>query len=181
MKSGIRLAGDKLTIQALKSLPARVQNKVIRKALKAAAIPIESEAKARAPVDDGNLRDGIGIKPGKRRKGRVSMLVQSSRASGYENFYGGFHEYGYHRMGVIYIPGVGFRTPKKIGGTKQVRGGETTTYVPPRPYMRPAFESRRAEATAIAAKVIGAEVQREALKLTGLKVTKGGRLKTINR
>lgn len=127
-------------LRALKDLGGdKIAKKEFRKALRAAAKPIQRQAVANAPVHDGpypegrenrfpgKLKSEIKVRAAKRsRKNAAAILVSSSgQKSAYQGdaYYGAFNEYGTSRM----------------------KG---------KPFMRPAFDSQKETAINEAASVM---------------------------
>jgi HK97 gp10 family phage protein len=115
----ISIEGGRELDRALKKLPRALARKIIRQSLREAARPIVEEAKSRAPVLTGQMRDSLRVRAGKRRKGQASMAVQTKDGDyAGDTFYAAFYEYGTSRQ-------------------------------PARPFMRPAFDARVHEAVRI--------------------------------
>lgn len=74
----------------LQQLPAKVEQSVLRGALRAGANVVMAEAKANVPVDSGLLRDGLKVTTNSRR-GRVTAKV---KATGKHSFIAPWLEYG---------------------------------------------------------------------------------------
>ena len=74
----------------LQQLPAKVEQSVLRGALRAGANVVMAEAKANVPVDSGLLRDGLKVTTNSRR-GRVTAKV---KATGKHAFIAPWLEYG---------------------------------------------------------------------------------------
>lgn len=132
------LSGDNDLDAIFKNLEPKVQKKVLRPALRAAAKIIQTEAKARAPVKSGALRDSIKVRAGARtRKGivRVNVEMGEGNFKG-ETFYGAFLEYG--------APG------HKLFGRPNP--------LPPQPFMRPAFDRKKDEAREVAQQQIASGI-----------------------
>ena len=79
MKVVMNLEAKQL-LQKLKTLPQDVQNKVVKKAIKAGAKTIQKDAKANAPVDRGLLKKSIKIKQAKGRYNKGFMLIIKSES-----------------------------------------------------------------------------------------------------
>ena len=164
----------------LRALPGKVARKVVRQALREGAKIIQAEAKARVPVDSGKLKKSIKVRAAKsRKKGTAAVVVQTGQGDFKgETFYGAFLEYG-HKLGArrssattkdLRKQAADLRQYRKTTGDKRWESTEKSlrdrakrsyaddqsgrTDVPPRPYMRPAFDSKKeaAERT-IAAKL----------------------------
>lgn len=82
----------------LSELEPKLQRKVIRQALRKAAKPIQSAAKADAPTKTGRLRKAIKIRAAKRKKGTIGINVAiADRDFTGAKFYGAFENYGTSR------------------------------------------------------------------------------------
>ena len=119
----------------LQQLPAKVEQSVLRGALRAGAKVVQEEVKAQVPVKSGTLRRGIKISTA-RRRGLVTAKV---KATGKHAHIAPWLEYGTgaHR---IVSRGKGLL----FGGmfAKSVEHPD----IKPRPFMRPALDSRSGEA-----------------------------------
>lgn len=134
----IKLKGGKELEQFLRAFPKRVQNGAVRSALRAGANVIRDEAKARVPSESGKLRKAI--KTGSARvhpDGSASIHV---RLKGEHSYLGMFHEYG---VKPHIIPGK--KGLIKIGD-EVVSGPIEHPGISPRPFMRPAADTKADEA-----------------------------------
>lgn len=133
----VEVKGERETRNALGSLDNKVQRKYVRKALRAAARPVLSEARATAPVLSGKLRRAIRIRSGRNRKGSISMLVSLGRKwfTG-PTFYGGFVVFG-HKLG------------KRPGG-KAGKANDSRPAVPPNDWLQKSMESKSSAAVSAA-------------------------------
>jgi HK97 gp10 family phage protein len=112
VKFSFSVDGVEDVVRKLQSLTPKLQAQALRKATREGAKVIQREAKALAPVQTGALRDSIKVKAGKRKKGRISTLIQVGQGDFKgDTFYGAMVEYGTRRM-------------------------------PARPFMTPAYESK---------------------------------------
>lgn len=147
-----KITGAKELQKKLRELGPKIEKKVMRQALRAGAKIIQAEAKKLAPVDSGELRAGIKVRAVKKRKpGQVRIRVSTGED---DAFYGFFVEYGYMKQETRRLP------DGKIISLK--RGQGTPTFVPPRPFVRPAFETKKEEATKAITAAIAAGIEREA-------------------
>jgi len=109
-----RITGGKQITKRLNALEPKVRNKIIRKATRAAARPIASAVKRRAPVLSGMLKKSVKIRALKRsRKAKGIRVMTGKIAFQGDEFYGGFVEFGHHigRRGVAnrrFVGGVHF-------------------------------------------------------------------------
>jgi len=134
--SEVKIKGLAELQQFLNQLPAKMEANVLRTALRAGANVIRDEVKATVPVKTGTLRDGFKVSTNSRR-GRVSAKV---KATGKHAFIAPWLEYGVaaHKI-----------TSKKAKGL--FFGGLFAKSVEhpgirPRPFMRPALDTRAQQA-----------------------------------
>lgn len=157
----IKVEGLAELAKALKALPPEIAGKnggPLRKAIGRAAVVIRDDARRRAPVDTGNLRDNIiAVRKRKspqgtegyfvevRRKRRKYANTRANRRKGrvgktYENlgeaYYGMFVELG-------------------------------TAKMPAQPFLRPAFESKKAEAVETFRVELAKGIEQAAKKVRG--------------
>jgi HK97 gp10 family phage protein len=95
MRVRVKVEGAKELERQLRELPGKVEQKILRQAVTAAAKPILDDARAQAPVKSGALRASLKVRAGKRRKGSVNRQVVTK--DGFfkgEQFYGAFQELG---------------------------------------------------------------------------------------
>lgn len=125
----VRLVGAASLDKLLEGLPKKVANKILRDALRKAGKIVQAEAKARAPVDEGELKRSITVRKGKRkRKGSQSVVIFPDQNKFKDDFHGPYVEYG-------------------------------TSDTPAQPFMRPAFEATKDQALAIVRSDVIAGVQ----------------------
>lgn len=131
MVARIRLKGARDLDAALRRLPERTAARVTGNAVAAGARAIRDEAKARVPVETGELRDAIVVRRARGRAGQVfvGFLKPTSRRAHLTEF-----------------------------GTSKASA---------RPFMRPAFAAKTAEALRRIGRVLGRGIEREAAKLAG--------------
>lgn len=157
----IKVEGLAELAKALKALPPEIAGKnggPLRKAIGRAAVVIRDDARRRAPVDTGNLRDNIiAVRKRKspqgtegyfievRRKRRKYANTRANRRKGrvgktYENlgeaYYGMFVELG-------------------------------TAKMPAQPFLRPAFESKKVEAVETFRVELAKGIEQAAKKVRG--------------
>lgn len=139
----ISMLGDKKLQRQLSKLPARVEKRIVRKALRAAARPVLRAAKQKCPVDTGALKKGLKIRARKRSRKSFGVDVSTPTreklgiASDSKWYYPALVEYGYVRKGITYAA---------------------------RSFLRSAKDATRSAALAILKREIGAGVIREARK-----------------
>jgi HK97 gp10 family phage protein len=149
--TSIRLEGAQSLNALLDGLPKKIANKILREALKKGGKIIQADAKARAPVDTGLLRRSITVRKGKRkRKGSQSVVIfpDVKKFEGKVNLGAGSNNRVTQSRGDFYAPYVEFGTSTRTA----------------QPFMRPAFESKKAQALAIVRKEVTAAVTREKAK-----------------
>lgn len=124
MASEISLQGIDAIIERLNSINANI-NKLTNTALKSAAVPILSDAKATSSFADrtGKLREGLKTSGIKTQAGIKYVLVGVDKADNSNIFYGKFIEFG---------------TSKKSA----------------RPFLAPAFEKNKSEVNSIIKNVL---------------------------
>lgn len=124
----------------LDTLPAKMEQNIIRGALRAGMKPIIDDAKRNVAVASGVLRDGLRISV--RAKG--GKVTASLKAGGKHGYLASFIEYGTrpHR-----IPG-----PLVIGG--RVIAGVDHPGARARPFMRPALDGQAGAAVVAAGEYI---------------------------
>ena len=140
----IKIEGAKELEKKLRELGAKAEKKVYRQALRAGAKVVQAAAKAKIPVDTGTLRQNIKVRGGKRSRGVISVncVVGDGWYQG-ETFYGAFLEFG-HFLGK--------------------RGLADRTWVPPVPFMRPAWDEQKDNALRIVTDKIWSGIRAEAVK-----------------
>ena len=142
-------------LKNLKSLPEKVQKRILVGAVRAGAKPMIKEAKSLAPVQSGMIKDSIGVTRFKTRKKSLVWFVVSPRvktfkmkATNMDNgqnavltmrndpWYAHFVEYGTYSH--LDHPMVRARTGKL--GKKRAKIVASGGGIKPHPFMRPAFE-----------------------------------------
>ena len=133
--SNVHIKGGAELNKFLQQLPAKMEANVLRSAMRAGANVIKDEAKANVPVASGLLRDGLKVSTSSRR-GKVTAKV---KATGKHAHIAPWLEYGTaaHRI-VAKGKGMYF-------GGKVVRSVEHPG-ISPRPFLRPALDSRAQQA-----------------------------------
>jgi HK97 gp10 family phage protein len=125
----------------LQQLPAKVEQSVLRGALRAGANVVMAEAKANVPVASGQLRDGLKISTSSRR-GRVTAKV---KATGKHAHIAPWLEYGTAAHKITAKKGKGL-----FFGGLFVKGVQHPGSRP-KPFMRPALDGRAQDAVVAAA------------------------------
>ena len=75
--SNVHIKGGAELNKFLQQLPAKIEQSVLRGALRAGANVVMAEAKANVPVESGQLRDGLKVSTSSRR-GRVTAKVKAT-------------------------------------------------------------------------------------------------------
>jgi len=124
----MRLTGVEGLERNLAALGRKIGGKISRAALRVGAKTILAEAKRRAPVaDKGLIPPSLKVRARKRsrkNKGTVNIIVATAKGwfKGKE-FYAAFVEFGH------------FAGSRKLGASR--------TWVPPRPFVGPAYEAKK--------------------------------------
>jgi HK97 gp10 family phage protein len=141
MATKVRVEGLRELEAALKELPKATGKRVLRNSLRKAAEPIARDAAARAPVDDGTLRDsiGVGTRLTKRQAGLHRKMFRDDRAS-VEMFVG--------------AGGLAQATQMEFGNFKDS----------PQPYMRPAWDGNKMQALETIKTELWNEIQKAAAR-----------------
>ena len=133
----VKLTGDKEMQKAMRSLPGKLQKKVLRAAVRSALAPALKESKRMIPVESGALRDSMEISikafPPHHMVGKVWPD---------KNFVVGFWPEGSNKPER--------RRPIKYahlveGGHVVIRNGVWIGDVPPQPFIRDAFAQTKDE------------------------------------
>ena len=153
--------------KVLQSLPAKVEQNVLRGALRAGALVIEQEAKAQVPVKTGTLRDSIKTRT-KSKGGKVIAAIQAGGKSGKKGvmqaqsgrLYAGWKQAFYAHM--IEYGTAPHKITAKDGGWLSFGGVFAKSIehpgIAPRPFMRPALDSRAHAAVLAAANYMKARL-----------------------
>lgn len=150
LRANIEVSGAQDLAKLLRALPAKVAKKILRKALREGAKLIQQEAVARAPVRTGTLRKNIKVRAATRlKRGNIGVQVLAGKGDYLGDvFYASFIEFG-HRRG------------KRKGG-KVTRLEDKREEVPPKPFMRPAFDAAKHRAALRAQRLIVEGIEKEA-------------------
>lgn len=99
MQIVVNVEGAKELEKKLLSLEPKLGRKIIRQALRKGAKLILNQAKANVPVDTGDLKKSLKVRAMRKRRHRYGVMVATSEGwfEG-EQFYGGFIEFGTHKM-----------------------------------------------------------------------------------
>lgn len=127
----------------LYNMPAEVSGANLRDTAQKGAEVIRAEASKKAPVQTGNLRDNIVTEIVREQEG-VSVRVAIGPSE--EAWYGKLVEQGHAKVSGGQRRE--YRAAKREGGKDfEWSGG----YVAPRPFLRPAFDEKKAEAEQVMA------------------------------
>jgi len=168
----VKIAGLKEIQDKLKTLEPKIAKKVVHQALKKAAEPILHAARSKAPVDTGLLVSSLKTKAStSNRKGTMTVRVQTSKGDYKgEDFYASFIEFGHHRGKRKTRKSLGLpeKTPKELNPAVKAFvnaiNKNARPWVPPQPFMRPAYDENKEQALQILTREIIAGVEREAVK-----------------
>jgi HK97 gp10 family phage protein len=151
--------GGKELAELLRALPVKLENNIMRGALRAGAKVILVEAKANAPVDDGDLKDSLRIST-KSKRGEVKATVKVGNKKVY---YAKFIEFGTaaHK---ITARGTGLRFGSFFGKSVNHPG------VLAKPFMRPALDSRSSQAVNEIRKYIGKRLTKQGLNVPDIAI-----------
>lgn len=160
----VRLEGHEHIQRWLNQLGPKLTKAITRKALRAGCKVVAKEVKATAPVDTGELRKAISVRSvKKRRKDWIRFRIHTKDA-----FYSRFIEYGFWKRPVVYIPA----ERKFVSvGRNRTSGTDDATWMPPRPFMRQAFERKADESLRVMSQVFRREIEAKWGKTTN--VTEG--------
>ena len=85
-------------LRQLNKLPEKMQNRIIKGAVRASAKPIVQEAKRLVPVRTGNLKKSIGVSSRRGSKTVVRVSVSPRRGGKHDGYYGMWIEFGTKKM-----------------------------------------------------------------------------------
>lgn len=146
----------------LDALPAKIEGRIVRGALRAGAKVVADEAKRRCPVGTdvpkgetpGSLRDSIHVSM-RSKQGRITATI---KAGGEKAYYAHMVEYGTARHWIkprnrksLFIAGL-FKEAIEHPGAKK------------HPFMRPAIDSKAVEALQAVADYMKARIDKEIAK-----------------
>ena len=124
-------------LKNLKTLPDKVQKRILVGAVRAGAKPIVKEARSLVATDSGDLKKSIGVTKFRTRKKSLVWFQVSPRTNGrYDGWYGRFLEFGTyanldHPLAKPRAGKLGIRRAKIVAQGFGLK---------PRPFLRPAFE-----------------------------------------
>lgn len=148
------LGGAQLA-QFLATLPAKVEQNIMRSALRAGAAVIRTEAKVLAPVDRGALRASIKISA-KARRGQITVAV---KAGGKSAPHAQLVEYGTRPHQI---------EPKDAAALSIAGTAVASIDHPgakPSPFMRPALDSKSSDAIAAVSAQISKRLTKEGINV----------------
>ncbi len=141
----------------LDTLPAKLEGNILRSALRKGARVVQQDARARAPVASGELRDGIKLKSGLRYGiARVSVVTTGKHA-----FLAQWMEYG--TQSHVITAGQGKALAFLVGG-HPVKAVEHPG-IRPHPFMRPALDANTDAAVSAIAGQIRARLTKAGIDL----------------
>jgi len=133
MTDAVKITGLKELHAALQSLPAKIEQNVLRGALRAAAREIEAEAERIAPVASGALRDSIRVSV-RAKRGEVTATI---KAGDRKAWYAKLVEYGTARHYIkpknrksLFFAGLAREVVDHPGARRK-------------PFMRPALDAKQ--------------------------------------
>jgi HK97 gp10 family phage protein len=156
---------------ALKALPEKIQNRVIRLAIRKAAEPVLEQARANAPVEVGTLRDSLQIQTFRGRKRKTLIGVSISPGPTWftgDSYYAGFIEFGY-----VKAPSFQGKDGKWYS-VKRRRDKRGYRKVEAKPFLRPALHQAKAQVESIFRKLVSRGVAREAVKIARAQLKERG-------
>ncbi len=148
MADEVRVEGlEELRDTLLKRLPEALQGKALQGALAKAARPIVATAKSLAPTKSGRLKHAIySARDKSSTKTRESRIIGVRRGRKFQKtdrdaYYWKFIEFGHAAIKT--------KRAKGLGSEKSGFFGKEVHAVPPKPFMRPAFEQNKLKALEI--------------------------------
>lgn len=167
----MKINGGRELNALLQQLPVEVETKILRNALARAANVVRDEARERAPIETGDLRDAI--KSSRNTKG--GQVIAKVKLLGEHSFLGYFFEFGVaphlikvaedakptkqKRDGRVVPLSMG-TINKMVGRGSLVIGGNFVgpmvmhPGISPQPFMRPAMDAKAAAAIEVAGQYI---------------------------
>lgn len=157
MDVSLSVTGLDSLVRQLKGIPDKVRTRGIRRALDDGAIPVVMQAKMRAPVDTGGLRDSIDRRHRNYRRGEFQMVV-----------IGPAWPEGAH--GHLVERGTKERPRQKVNKYARMfaeaLGAEfgTTGKMPAQPFLRPAADATREHSKMLIATSLKTFIETQAAK-----------------
>ncbi len=158
------ITGETELARAVAGLPAAIERNAAFEALVIALLPVIEAAKLHVPVDSGDLRRAIGFRIKKYRH-TILGIVGALRGQGTDGRepanYAHLVEFGHRVAAGGKLDRLDGRHVKR--GVFEAKGVEVG-FVPPHPFLRPAWEEKKAEVLAVLRREFGerlvAEVRR---------------------
>lgn len=151
----MKFTGARALDKKIAVLSVRVANKVAKASLRVGAKIVLAEAKKLAPVDEeGRIPPSLKIKAAKRSRGKNTRgytgITVSTRDGWFQGatFYAAFVEFGHF---------MGSRKGAKASGAQR-------TWIPPTPFVRPAWDSKKFLALAAIKKALLVKTEQEAIR-----------------
>lgn len=141
-----RMSGEKKLNRKLSRLKEAVKRRVLRKAVTAASKPVLKAAKTKAPKQTGLLRKSLGRRTKTYRKSGVAVAVVGPRE-------------GFSKEVVVNGKSE-FRNPVKYAHLVELGTIKNVA----QPFLRPALDSTKVEATQAMAQAIEAGIEKELSK-----------------
>lgn len=167
-KVTFELRGGAELDKLLEELPKRVATRLGRNAVNAGARVIAAEARRRAPVETGDLKKAIRVRS-KRSRLPITLRLNSVEATagvgGREGPLAHIIEFGTAPHRIVASPGKVLRF--EVGGDVRFAKAVQHPGAAPKPFLRPAAESKAGAALQQIGDNLGKGIEREALKLGG--------------
>jgi HK97 gp10 family phage protein len=176
-----RLEGVEKALKALGDVSRTVRNKVLRKAVNASSRVVLAAAKSLVPRGTGMLRRSLAVRVQTyRASGKVVGIIgprtgtSGSGAKRKQTSFGAkMAQTGQNPAKYAHLVEFG-RATVSVSKAKVLSDGSTifgrsVKAVPPRPFLRPAFESNKSAVVAQMGEIIAAEIERLAKSLKGAK------------
>jgi HK97 gp10 family phage protein len=158
----IEIEGAREIAEKLRALPAKIEKRIMVKALRAGAQEIQAAAMGAAPVKTGALAAGIHIETST-RGGKVTVSV----STGDDQYYAIMLEKGtqnhFGMLGGRLTAQEAYRRKKK----SLFSAGSTTERMKPHPFMGPAFDQSAEQAVTTAAEILKEEIEAEMASTQG--------------
>lgn len=95
----LKITGVREIDKALRELEPKIAKKVLRQAMRKSMKVVQKAVKENVPVDEGQLRDAIKVRAGKRSRKGFTIEVQIGEGDFVgDTYYGAFQEYGTSKM-----------------------------------------------------------------------------------
>lgn len=191
-----KLEGLPELLKSLDGLKPALKNRILRNALKKGSAIILKAARAKVPVDTGILKKSLGVKDKTYPSGVVVVLVgprseftknkkgaqkrawkrtgaqEVGKAAGRKPmFYGHLVEFGSR----AHKTGAGSKLARKGSGKQDQQSGASHPGSKAQPFLRPALDENKQKIIAEMARVIKAELAKEAARLNKRQQARGGR------